>query len=161
MIRPATEQDLAAIVDIYNASIPGRRATADIAPVTVDSRRGWFHEHDARHPLWVYEHEGTVAGWVSVGAFYGRPAYEATREVSVYVAPGSQRRGIGSALLGEAVTRAPSLGLRTLLAFVFAHNEPSVGLFRRHGFRQWARLPQVAELDGVTRTVLILGRHVP
>jgi phosphinothricin acetyltransferase len=161
VIRLATEQDLAAIVEIYNASVPERNATADTEPVTVVSRCGWFHAHDARHPLWVYQREGIVAGWLSMGMFYGRPAYEVTREVSAYVAPESRRQGVGSALLAEAVAKAPSLGLRALLAFVFAHNKPSAGLFRRHGFRQWGRLPDIAELDGVARTVLILGRHVP
>jgi phosphinothricin acetyltransferase len=45
------------------------------------------------------------------------------------VAPRVQGRGIGRGLLGEAVRRAPALGLRTLLGFVFAHNLPSLGLF--------------------------------
>jgi len=34
-IRHATASDLPEIVSIYNASIPGRMATADLAPVSV------------------------------------------------------------------------------------------------------------------------------
>jgi phosphinothricin acetyltransferase len=52
------------------------------------------------------------------------------------------------------------MGLETLLAFVFAHNEPSVALFERLGFSRWGHLPRVARLDGVERDVLILGRRV-
>jgi phosphinothricin acetyltransferase len=53
-IRDASEADLPAIVAIYNAAIPGRMATADTEPVSVESRRAWFAEHapDSR-PLWV------------------------------------------------------------------------------------------------------------
>jgi len=81
MLRDARESDLEAIVGIYNASIPGRLATADTEPVSVDSRRSWFNDRDvARHPLWVYEHQGAVAGWLSFGKFYGRPAYAAPRK---------------------------------------------------------------------------------
>ena len=53
-IRDATEDDLPAIVAIYNASIPGRIATADTEPVSIESRRDWFRDHDPeKRPLWV------------------------------------------------------------------------------------------------------------
>ncbi|MBM2806873.1 MAG: N-acetyltransferase [Deltaproteobacteria bacterium] len=38
-IREAIDADLPAIVTIYNSAIPGRMATADTQPVTVESRR--------------------------------------------------------------------------------------------------------------------------
>ncbi len=47
-----------------------------------------------------------------------------------------------------------------MLAFVFAHNAPSVALFERAGFATWGRLPRVAELDGVERDLAILGRRI-
>ena len=136
-------------------------ATADTTPVTVASRRPWFDEFDpARRPLWV--HAGRrVDGWLSLRSFYGRPAYAATVETGVYVAPSAQRRGVGSALLAHAMQAAPSLGIRTMLAFVFAHNAASVALFSRHGFAPWGRLPGVAELDGVERDLAILGIRLP
>ncbi|MEP7206972.1 MAG: N-acetyltransferase family protein [Casimicrobiaceae bacterium] len=162
VIRPARPDDLPPIVAIYNAAIPGRLATADTSPVTVVSRRGWFAEFDpARRPLWVLEADDrSVAGWLSLRSFYGRPAYHATVEVAVYCDPVHRRRGIGRALLGHALGAAPALGIRTILAFVFAHNEPSVALFTGAGFEAWGRLPQVAELDGVERDLAILGRRL-
>jgi L-amino acid N-acyltransferase YncA len=161
MIRDAAESDLDAIVAIYNAAIPGRLATADTEPVSVESRRGWFHDHDPeRLPVWVAEHEGRVVGWLSFGRFYGRPAYASTAELSVYVDPTAQRGGIATQLVSAAIARAGGLGLTTLLGFVFAHNEPSVSLFRKLGFEQWGHLPRVAVLDGVERDLLILGRRL-
>jgi len=160
-VRDARETDLARIVAIYNEAIPGRQATADTEPVSVDSRRDWFRAHaPARRPLWVAERDGTVVGWLSFQDFYGRPAYGATAELSVYVSGAAQRGGVGRHLLARAIERAPGLGLATLLGFVFAHNGPSVGLFERHGFARWAHLPRVARLDGVERDLLILGRRV-
>ncbi len=161
-IRAARAADLAAIVEIYNASIPGRLATADTEPVSVESRREWFRRHTpGLHPLWVQERDGKLAGWLGFEPFYGRPAYAATAELSVYVAAAFQRQGIASALLARALEAAPALGLSTLLGFVFAHNAPSIALLQRRDFAQWARLPAVAELDGVKRDLLILGRHIP
>ena len=162
VIRDAGAQDLVAVVEIYNSAIPGRLATADTEAVSLESRLEWFWEHSPdRHPLWVFQRDGAVAGWLSLGPFYGRPAYAATSEVSVYVASRFYRQGIGAALLGRAAERAPSLGLRTLMGFIFSHNMPSLSLFLGQGFQQWGHLPEVAEMDGVCRDVLILGRHVP
>jgi phosphinothricin acetyltransferase len=160
-IRDATAADLPAIVEIYNAVIPGRMATADTAPVSVESRRAWFGEHSPQHrPLWVAEDGGEVVGWLSFQSFYGRPAYHATAEVSVYVAPGRQRRGLGHALLARAIERAPQLGLKTLLGFIFGHNQPSLRLFEAFGFERWALLSRVAELDGIERDLTIVGRRL-
>jgi L-amino acid N-acyltransferase YncA len=160
-VRHATPADLPAIVAIYNASIPGRLATADTEPVTVDQRREWFADFNpASRPLWVAETGGKLTGWLSLRSFYGRPAYHRTVETGVYVAPEAQRRGIARTLLGHAIDSAPSLGIATLLAFVFGHNEASLALFRNAGFSDWGVLPRVAELDGRERDLLILGRRV-
>ena len=139
-------------------------ATADLEPVTVDARLPWFREFDpARRPLWVLADEGETLprAWLSLRSFYGRPAYHATAEIAVYTAPGAQRRGLARALLGHAIGAAPGLGLRTLLAFVFGHNAPSIALFRAHGFADWGLLPKVAELDGAERDLAILGLRLP
>jgi len=160
-IRLAVAADLPAIVSIYNASIPGRMATADVEPVSVADREEWFRTFDpARRPLWVYEHEGALAGWMGLRSYYGRPAYHRTVESAVYVDPLHRRRGIAHELLDNAVREAPSRGIANILAFVFVHNQPSVTLFEAHGFQRWGLLPRVCELDGVERDVLILGRRV-
>ena len=158
VIRDGVETDLDSIVAIYNASIPGRLATADTEPITVESRRGWLRDRDrARHPLWVVERQGRVIGWLSVGPFYGRVAYAATCELGIYVDPVEQRAGAATALMQHALVQAGALGITTYLAFVFAHNERSVALCEKFGFAQWGRLPRVAVLDGVERDLLIMG----
>jgi L-amino acid N-acyltransferase YncA len=160
-IRLAAPADLPAVVSIYNASIPGRMATADVEPMTLAEREDWFGALEpSRRPLWVYEHEGAIAGWLGLRSYYGRPAYHRTVESAVYVDPGHRRRGIAHELLDNAIREAPSRGIANVLAFVFVHNQPSVTLFEVHGFQRWGLLPRVCELDGVERDVLILGRRV-
>jgi len=158
LLRNAQIADLPRIVEIYNAAIPGRQATADTAPVTVASREPWFREFDLqRRPLWLVERDAHICGWLSLRSFYGRPAYRATVEAAVYTAPEARRTGVGAALLAHAIAAAPRLSIRTMLAFVFGHNAASLALFRRFGFQDWGKLPQVAELGGVERDLLILG----
>ena len=157
-IRDAERKDLEAIVGIYNSTVPSRMATADTEPVSVESRLKWFEEHrpDFR-PLWVVEENGEVIAWLSYSSFYGRPAYDRTAEISIYVHPERRGRGIGLSLLRKAIRKAPRLGLKTLLGFVFAHNTPSIRLFETFGFSTWGHLPRVAVLEGVERDLLILG----
>ena len=157
-IRDALEEDLPAIVEIYNSTVPSRMVTADPEPVSVESRRAWFREHDPQsRPLWVAEVGGEVAGWFSFEPFRKKPAYHATAEVSVYVSEKHRRRGIGRRLLEEAIRRAPELGLKTLTGGIFGHNEASIRLFEGFGFERWAYYPNVAELDGIERDLIVLG----
>jgi phosphinothricin acetyltransferase len=161
LIRYAQPGDLPAIVDIYNASIPGRMATADTEAVTVEQREEWFQGFNReKRPIWVYDDAGSIRGWLGLRSFYGRPAYHRTVESAVYVAPEHQREGIARKLLAHALDESPGLGIANVLAFVFAHNMPSVTLFEAHGFGRWGLLPKVCELDGLERDVLILGRRL-
>jgi L-amino acid N-acyltransferase YncA len=129
--------------------------------VTVESRRAWFEAHsDARDPLWVAEDGHRLVGWLSLTPFYGRPAYAATKEVSVYVDPHAQRAGVASDLLRHALAAAPRIGVSTVLGFVFSHNAPSLALFAKFGFERWGELPRVAVLDGADRGLSILGKRI-
>ena len=160
-IRHAEPGDLPAIIAIYNASIPGRLATADTEAVTVADRQDWFgtFDRDSR-PLWVYDSDGTTSGWLGFRSFYGRPAYHRTVESAVYVAPDHKREGIARRLVHHALEECPRLGISNVLAFVFAHNMPSVTLFEAHGFGRWGLLPKVCEMDGREHDVLILGKRI-
>jgi L-amino acid N-acyltransferase YncA len=161
LIRHGAPGDLPAIVAIYNASIPGRLATADTEVVTVADREEWFSAFDAvSRPLWVYESSGKVVGWLGLRSFYGRPAYHRTVESAVYVAPEHQREGVARKLLTHAIDECPALGIANVLAFVFAHNMPSVTLFEAHGFGRWGLLPKICEMDGREHDVLILGKRL-
>ncbi|MCC5615763.1 N-acetyltransferase family protein [Nostoc sp. CHAB 5836] len=160
-IRHATETDLPTIVAIYNAAIPSRMATADLEPVSVESRLAWFKGRSpSQRPLWVTEVDGVIAGWLSFQSFYGRPAYSKTAEISIYIAPNFHQRGLGGQLLAQAISESPRLGLKTLVCFIFAHNQPSLKLFETFGFQRWGHLPKIAELDSVERDLVIMGLRI-
>ena len=158
-MRVAIAEDLPAIVEIYNSTIPSRVVSADTEPISVEDRSVWFDEHEpSRRPIWVMENGGQVVGWLSLSDFYdGRPAYHATAEIGVYVREDHRGKGIGRRLVKEAIRRAPELGLKTFTAGAFGHNEASVRLFGGMDFKEWARFPNVAELDGVERDLIVLG----
>lgn len=166
--RVATRADLPVIVDIYNSTIASREVTADTEPVSVASREAWFDAHEPqRRPLWVIHDanaapgsDAEVIGWMSYSNFYGRPAYSGTAEVSIYIAEHWRGKGIGKYCLDQAIAHAPHIDVHTLLGFIFGHNAPSLALFEKFGFATWAHLPRVANLDGIERDLIILGKRV-
>jgi phosphinothricin acetyltransferase len=160
--RDATQLDLVRIVEIYNSTVPTRMVTADTEPVTVESKQKWFEEHNAvNRPLWVIENQGKeIIGWVSFQSFYGRPAYHATVEISIYLDTEQRGKGLGKEILQYCIDRAIKFGVKTLLGFIFMHNEPSLKLFRHFGFEDWATLPNIAVLDGKERGLKILGKRI-
>ena len=165
--RLARRDDLPVIVDIYNSTISSRDVTADTEPVTVASREAWFNEHTPeRRPLWtIHDAADTAAnpaviGWMSYSNFYGRPAYSGTAELSIYIAEAWRGKGLGKYCLEQAIAFAPEIKVHTLLGFIFGHNLPSLALFRKFGFDTWANFPRVANLDGIERDLIILGKRV-
>jgi L-amino acid N-acyltransferase YncA len=161
-IRDATEADLPAVIDIYNATVPTRIVTAELEPVSMESRLPWFREHSPEHhPFWVIETDQVIAAWLSFHEFITRSAYRGAAEISVYVHEPFRRRGLARRLLEEAIARSPTLGIHSLIGWIFAHNEPSLQLFARLGFERWGLLPRVARLDDVERDLVIVGLHLP
>ena len=140
----ATEKDLNDIVAIYNATIPKRQSTADTSEVSVESKLEWFRRHDPqKRPLLVHEDKGKIVGWVSFQSFYGRPAYDHTAEISIYISTEQRGKGIGRTLLKESLERTKQLNIKTVVCFIFSHNVPSIELFKSFGFEEWGMLPKM------------------
>lgn len=162
VIRDAEEADLEAIVAIYNSTIASRSVTADMEPISVESRLVWFHSHSPhKRPLWVMECDGEIAGWLGFQHFYSaRRAYDVTAEISIYIAPAYRRQGIGCKLLHHAIARSPALGIKNLVGCIFATNHASLKLFENFGFERWGFLPSVAEFEHQTCDLIIVGRRI-
>jgi phosphinothricin acetyltransferase len=161
-IRHATEADLPAIVDIYNQSIPAGWSTADNSPVSVADRVDWFRKFDpARRPIWVAEVDGAVVATAYLSSFYGgRPAYDATAEVSVYVATAHHRHGIGRRLKQWVIDQCPSLGVTTLLSMHFDHNEATRRINESMGFQRMGHLTEIALVQGHKRGLMIWALRI-
>ncbi len=160
-ITEAAAQDLPAIVEIYNSTIAGRQATADLEPVSVADRQAWFDAHGGSRPLLVLKNEaGELLGWGSFSDYYPRQAYHISAEISIYIRRDMRGVGVGKILLQYMIERAPSLGIRNILAVIFGHNHASLRLFYAAGFQEWGRLPQVCDLAGELADILILGKKV-
>tara|TARA_B110000211_G_scaffold44048_1_gene46416 strand:+ start:3443 stop:3928 length:486 start_codon:yes stop_codon:yes gene_type:complete len=158
--RLANINDLSEIVAIYNETIASRMVTADTQEVSVEQKREWFNSHTANRPIYVYCEDEKVLAWLSYKSFYGRPAYDGTVEVSIYITSKAQGKGLGKKLMEFAQTTAKQLDIKVLLGFIFSHNVPSIKLFKHFEFDVWGELPNVAIMDGTPYSLTIFGKHL-
>jgi L-amino acid N-acyltransferase YncA len=168
-IRLAAIDDLPRIVEIYNQSIAGKQATADLQPVSVADRQAWFDAHTGNRPLVVAQTSsetssqtslGEIVGWGSLSDLYARPAYHISTEISIYVADEAKGQGVGKALVNYLIEVAPSCGVQQVVALIFAHNTPSLAMFGKLGFEPWGKFKQVCDMNGFIADVVILGKSV-
>lgn len=168
-IRLAAIDDLPRIVEIYNQSIAGKQATADLQPVSVADRQAWFDVHTGNRPLVVAQTScetssqislGEIIGWGSLSDLYARPAYHISTEISIYVAEEAKGQGVGKALVNYLLKIAPSCGVQQVVALIFAHNTPSLAMFGKLGFEPWGKFKQVCDMKSFIADVVILGKSV-
>jgi L-amino acid N-acyltransferase YncA len=147
---------------IDDSTVAGRMVTADTEPVSVKSRVNWFNDQSSnKRPLWVIEDgANNIIGWVSFQSFYGRPAYDATAEISIYIDESVRGKGVGKKVLEHAINSCSALKVKTILGYIFSHNEPSIKLFKNFGFQEWGKFPNIAVLDGIERSVTIMGKRL-
>lgn len=102
-----------------------------------------------RHPWLVADDgKGGVAGYAYAGAHRGRTAYQWSAEVSVYVAPAHQRRGLARALYDALLDVLRLQGFATALAGITLPNAPSVAFHEALEFRRVATYPAVGFKNG-------------
>ena len=76
---------------------------------------------------------GSVVGRLSVARDPHRASHHVA-DLGLMVAAGHRRRGVGRALLEQAVTWARAAGVRKLELHVFPWNEPAIRLYEQFGF---------------------------
>ncbi len=161
-IRPAERDDLPAAVASDDASIPGLMPAADTGPAAVASRAPWAAALDPpRRPLAEVEDAArATAEWRSPRTFDAPPACEATVEVGAGKVPHGRRGGPVRRPVDHAVAAYPPWRIRTLLAFVGAHDAPSIAPLAGSGFARRGLPPRVADLDGRQRGLAIRSLRV-
>lgn len=159
-VRPASEDDLEAINQIYNLYVPVSSCTMEMEPVSMDARRRWFLDHNERYPALVAEAMGEVVGWASLSPYRPRAAYRPTVEDAVYVHPDWRGKGVGEVLLDELIVRARELNYHNIMAVINASHEVSLSLHHKKGFREVGHLPQVANKFGTWVDIKMLMRRL-
>lgn len=166
-LRPATRDDVSAILDIYNHAVIHTTASYDQEAVTLQQRLEWFDRRvKGQWPVVVAVAGGQVVGYGSYGTFRDKVGYSKTVEHSVYVAPGQQGKGVGTQILTWLINQARAEGYHVMLGSIDAENAGSLRFHAQQGFVEVARMPQVGYkfgrwLDMVFMQLTLNGEAAP
>jgi L-amino acid N-acyltransferase len=131
-IRPATNDDVGAIVGIYNWAVNQTFATIDSEPLSTEEAAAWWETHARRSRLIVATDDSGVLGWARLFPWKQR-GIDVVEDL-VYVDPVHHGRGIGRALLTELIKQAQGLGYKTIVATVATDNRSGRELHEKAGF---------------------------
>jgi len=148
-VRPATPDDVPALTAVYVHHVEHTLATFDLVRPSVADRAAWLAAHPGgRHRVLVAERDGAVAGFAASGPFRPRPAYDATVETSIYLAPDATGQGLGRALYGALFEALAGEGLHRAVAVIAQPNPASEALHRAFGFTPVGTFAEVGRKFG-------------
>jgi len=146
-IRIASPDDAAAMLAIYAPLVASTTISFETQAPSVDEMRTRIATTLGHHPwLVAVDPQDQLIGYAYAGPHRAREAYRWSVDVSVYVAPGVQRRGVGrqlyralfgvlrvqgyvNAFAGIALPNAASTGLHQALGF------QAIGVYRNVGYK--------------------------
>ena len=144
LIRPATLDDAEAVARIYNHYIRDTVVTFEEDVVSIQEMTGRLGKVTASSLPWVVaEENGSVLGYAYASAWHGRCAYRFSTEITVYLAPGAQGKGLGSKLYDTLFARLKDKGIHTVIGGIALPNPASVALHEKFGMTQVAHFKEV------------------
>lgn len=145
IVRPATADDAVQIAYIYNHYIATSHATFELEPVDGDEmlRRlsmAWADDY----PFLVFDSAGYLGGYAYGARFLDGTAFGGTVNTAIYVRPGKDGMGIGTALYEQLLTEVRARNFESAIAAISLPNDACVHLHEKCGFEKAALLRSVA-----------------
>jgi L-amino acid N-acyltransferase YncA len=135
LIRAAAPRDAEAIAAIYAPHITEGVASFEMTPPDGAEMLARMQQTTKTHPWLVGEKDGAVIGYAYASAHSARAAYVWSVNVTVYIAPSSQRSGVGWALYATLFESLRRQGFYNAYAGITLPNAGSVGLHEAIGFK--------------------------
>jgi phosphinothricin acetyltransferase len=143
-VRPAQPEDATQLAEIYNHYIRTSTITFEEEPVSASEMVRRVGEiHTLKYPWLVATAADDILGYAYGGKWKVRAAYRHSSEVTVYVRPGLERSGVGSALYRELLPALKEAGVHAAIGGVALPNDASIRLHEKFGFRKCAHFAEV------------------
>lgn len=140
-IRLATEADVEAMREIYRPFVEETAVSFEYEVPTAAAFLARFRDITARGPWLACEDGGAVTGYAYLDRAFVRAAYAWAADLSIYLAPAAQGRGVGRMLYGLLERMAAAQGYRVLYGLVTSGNVASRRFHEALGYAPTAILP--------------------
>jgi L-amino acid N-acyltransferase YncA len=142
-IRLADESDAAGILAIYGPIVRDTAISFELLPPSVEEMRERIRARLEGFPWIVCASGAEIWGYAYADCLRTRPAYRWTAEVTIYVHPERQRRGVARALYTSLLAALRLQGFRSAFGGIALPNPGSVALHEAMGFRPSGVFPAV------------------
>lgn len=143
-VRAAVSSDSSAVAAIYNHYVAETVITFEEKPIQVDEMARRIDDVRSTSLPWlVAEENGNVVGYAHAAPWKTRSAYRFSVEITVYVARGHERHGIGSVLYSHLFSTLEKSGVHAVIGGIALPNEASVALHEKFGLEKVAHFRQV------------------
>lgn len=141
MIRIATSADLPAMLEIYAPYVRTTTYTFEYSVPTEETFHQRFSSITAQFPWLVWEENGQVLGYAYGSLPFERSAYAWCAEVSIYLSPDIQGKGIGKKLYTALEHILFLQGYRVIYAIITGENSHSIAFHEHMGYRSISLFP--------------------
>lgn len=155
LFEPIQSKHYPDIRRIYEEGIATGHATFQTEGTDWDT---WNNSH-LQHSRFIALEDGIVIGWVALSPVSSRCVYAGVAELSVYVGAGQRGKGIGDALLQQAIAESEKNGIWTLQSGIFPENTASVRIHEKNGFRVVGVREKIGKMGDIWRDNLLLERR--
>ncbi len=133
-IRTARPEDAAPIQTIYAPIVLETAISFETEPPSVEEMARRIEVTLKTHAYVIAERASEVIGYAYSSPHRARAAYASSVDVTVYVAAGAHRLGVGRALYQALLPRTAALGYHAAFAGITLPNSGSVALHEALGF---------------------------
>jgi L-amino acid N-acyltransferase YncA len=148
LIRRVTDTDREAVMDVFNyfaensfAAYPDKKAAYSVFDfLRAMSREDLFYV--------IGDPAGKVIGFGMLRHHQRADAFNRSAEVTYFILPGSQGKGLGTRMLETLINDAIKLGADTVLANISSLNEQSLKFHLKNGFIECGRFVRVGSKFG-------------
>ena len=135
-LRQARESDAAAILGIYGPYVRDTAVTFETDVPSVEAFAQRIRDISGNYPYLACEADGVLIGYGYARRHMERAAYQWNAELSIYIARGWLRCGVGRAIYGALVDILRLQNVRNVYGGVTLPNPNSEGLTASLGFRR-------------------------
>lgn len=136
IIRTASPSDAAGVLAVYAPYVEQTTVSFEVdVPSVEEYAQRIEHKLAATTFIVLVDKEtGHIAGFAYNGSFRERPAYDWASEISIYLSPKHQGRGLGSILLETLESLMRAQGVVMSEACITSSNASSIAFHAKHGY---------------------------
>lgn len=148
IFRELKEEHLRSVQSIYNYYIENSTATFHTNKITLEELKEFIPIENSKYRSYLILENNDICGYCYISQYKKRQAYDRTAEITIYLKPEYQRKGIGAKAIEFLENYAKKGEISVLLSIISGENIGSIKLFENQGYVKCAHYKEVGEKFG-------------